>query len=163
MKIIFSLLLMASLAGCFGREPLKTSHKGEIVPKFSLFLADSSTYFNTATLREGKPVIFFYFGPGCPYSRAQMEDIIANIDKLKDIQFVLFTTSPFDEMKRFYQHYHLYKHNNMVIGVDYTNFFIQYFDAKGVPYLAIYGRDRKLKEVFEGKVSVKQLRTIALD
>lgn len=163
MKMISSLLLIVFLVGCFGREPIRTSHKGELMPEFSLFLADSSTYFNTASLQGGRPVIFFYFGPSCPYSRAQMEDILANVGKLKDIQFVLFATSPFEEMKWFYKHYELDKYRNMVIGVDYTNFFIKYFDAKGVPYLAIYGHDRMLKEAFEGKVPARQLRSIALD
>lgn len=163
MKTIQSLLLLLLLAGCFGHEPVQTSHKGERIPEFSLLLADSSTYFNTKSLKEGKSLILFFFGPGCPYSRGQMEEIIANAEKLKDIQFILLTTAPFEEMKWFYKQYQLDKYHNMITGVDYTSFFGPYFDAKAVPYFAIYGRDRALREVFEGKVPVKQLRSIALE
>lgn len=163
MKTVFSLLMIAFVVGCSGRQPAKTSHKGTLVPDFSLFLADSSTYFKTSSLQGGKPAVFFYFGPGCPYCRGQMEELIANGSKLKDIQFVLLTTSPFEEMKWFYKHYQLEKYHNMIIGVDYTNFFGNYFNTNIVPYIAIYDRNRKLKEVFEGRVAVKQLRSVALD
>lgn len=162
MKITFSFLLVIFIAGCFGRKPIKSNHEGESIPQFSLFLADSSTYFKTASLKGGKPVVFFYFGPGCPYCRAQMDDFIDNADKLKDIQIVLLTTSPFEEMKWFYEHYKLGMYHNMVVGVDYTNFFRGYFGTNGVPYLAVYGQDKKLREVFDGKVSVRQLRSVAL-
>jgi thiol-disulfide isomerase/thioredoxin len=157
MKTLSSLLLILFLAGCFGQEPMNTNHNGKDMPEFSLFLADSSTYFNTAALKGEKPVIFFYFGPGCPYCRGQIEEIIANAEKFRNIQFVLLTTSPFEEMKWFYKHYQLDKYHNIIAGVDYTSFFGDYFDAKGVPYLAVYGQDKKLRRTFDGKVPVKQL------
>lgn len=163
MRIIFSLMLIVCLIGCARLEPAKTNHKGEHVPEFSLFLADSSTYFNTTSLHGGKPVIFFYFGPSCPYSRGQMDDFISNARKLKDVQLVLLTTWPFEEMKWFYKHYQLEKYDNMITGVDYTNFFNKYFNASGVPYIAIYDRNRKLKEAFDGKVPVRQVCNIALN
>jgi thiol-disulfide isomerase/thioredoxin len=163
MKIISRILLITLLAGCFDSEPARTSYKGKSMPEFKLFLVDSSTYFSTASLRKGQPVIFFYFGPGCPYCRGQMDDFIDNASRLKDVKIVLLTTSPFEEMKWFYKHYQLEKYRNMVIGIDYMNFFNKYFHANGVPYIAIYDRDKKFKEAFDGKVPVKQLRKIALN
>lgn len=161
MKRVVYFLLLVCATGCFGKKPVKTAHKGESIPAFSLFLADSSTYFNTANLPAGRPVVFFYFGPGCPYSRAQMDEIIKDMKEFKETQFVIFTTSPFDEMKWFYRNYHLDKYPNVIIGIDYTNFFIKYFDVKGVPFLAVYNGKRILKEAFAGQTPVKQLRSVA--
>lgn len=161
MKKVICLLLLVCMAGCFSKEPAKTKHKGEHMPAFPLFLVDSSTYFNTASLPAGKPIVFFYFGPGCPYSRAQMDEIIGDMNEFKDIQLVIFTTSPFDEMKWFYKNYHLDKYSNVIIGIDHTNFFMKYFDVKGVPFLAVYGGDKILKEAFAGQTPVKQLRKVA--
>jgi thiol-disulfide isomerase/thioredoxin len=149
------------MAGCYHKEAAKTAHKREVLPDFKLFLVDSSTYFNTASLPNGKPVVFFYFGPGCPYSRAQMQGIIDDMEKFKDLQFVIFTTAPFNEMKWFYKNYKLDKYKNIITGLDYTNFFVNYFKTDGVPYLAIYGRDKRLNDAFDGQMPVSQIKTVA--
>jgi len=163
MKNKVCLLLFLLLAGCYSKEPVRTAHKGEPIPAFPLFLADSSTYFNTSSLPAGKPVVFFYFGPRCPYSRAQMEGIIDDMEKFKEVEWVIFTTSPFHEMKWFYKNYKLDTYPNVITGVDYTNFFIKYFEPPGVPYLAIYGPDKRLKAAFDGQTPVRQLRSIAIN
>ncbi len=161
MKYATFLLLLVFIIGCYSKEPEKTAHKQDPLPYFNLLLADSSTYFSTKDLPNGKPVVLFYFGPHCPYSRAQMQGIIDNIAKFKDLQFVVFTTSPFDEMKWFYKNYQLNKYANIITGVDYTNFFANYFKTDGVPYLAIYGRDKRLNDAFEGQMPVTQIKSVA--
>jgi hypothetical protein len=159
-KIVCSTLSLLILAGCAHKEPVKTGREGQRIPDFSLFLVDSSTYLQTATLPVGQPVVFFYFGHHCPYSRAQMEGIIDDMESFRNVQFVLTTTFPFDEMKGFYRKYQLDKYPNVKVGVDYRNFFPAYFKATGVPYIAIYGRDDRLKDAFEGQMPVSQLRSI---
>ncbi|PSL45692.1 hypothetical protein CLV51_104399 [Chitinophaga niastensis] len=161
MKNAIILLLLVGLCGCFGREPEKTVLKGKSMPSFNLLLADSITHLNTISIPAGKPIVLFYFGPNCPYSRAQMDEIIENMPSLKDIQFYIFTTAPFPEMKGFYDHYQLRKYPNMAVGLDYDNFFSDYFKAIGVPYMAIYGRDKRLNEAFVGKVGGSQIKEIA--
>jgi len=90
-----------------------------------------------------------------------MDEIIKNISSLKDIRFYVFTAWPFVEMKDFYRHYQLNKFPNVVVGLDYSNFFVDYFRAQGVPYMAIYGKDKKLKEAFVGNVYGKQIKEVA--
>ena len=93
-----------------------------------LFLADSSTYYNTVNLPLNKSVVLFYFGPKCPHSRVQMQGIIDKMDQFKDIQFIIFTTAPFSEMKWFYNKYELNKYPNIKTGVDFSNYFVKYFN-----------------------------------
>lgn len=154
-------ILLASIAGCNSHKPpLKTGLEGTTLPSFSILSADSSTYFNTSRTL-GKPVVLFYFSPRCPYCRAQMGAIIKDITKLQDIQFYVFTTYPFDEMRSFYRHYGLTRYPNLKVGVDYKNFFESYFKVAGLPYTAIYNNHQRLREVFLGNLSAKQIKEVA--
>lgn len=161
MKNAFIYFVAFILVGCFGKEPEKTGLEGKPLPSFKLFLADSTTYFDTKNIPLGKPVVLFYFGPHCPYSKSQMEEIVNNMQSLRDIQFYIFTTWPFRELKQFCAKYELKKYPNIVAGVDYTNFFAAYFSAQGVPYTAIYGKNRVLRECFIGKVNSSQIKSVA--
>ena len=156
-----TLISLVSLASCFGKTPEKTSKEGKSLPSFNLLLADSTTYFNTKNIPNGQPVVLFCFSPECPYCRVQMEEIIETTSSLKDIRFYIFTAWPFSEMKGFYTRYQLYKYPNIVVGVDYTNFFVGYFKAQGVPYMAIYGKDKRLNNAFIGNIHSKQLKEVA--
>lgn len=153
--------LLIILSGCFAKAPEKTGLEGKPMPSFNLLLADSTTYLNTNSISSGKPIVLFYFGPDCPYSRAQMEEIIEDINILKDIRFYVFTTAAFSEMKEFYKHYQLDKYPNITVGIDYANFFGDYFEAIGVPYIAIYGKNKKLNKAFMGKVYGRQIKNSA--
>jgi thiol-disulfide isomerase/thioredoxin len=148
------------LTGCFSKQPEKTGHEGKPLPSFKLLLLDSTTYFDTKDIPKDKPVVLFYFGPHCPYSRAQMEEIIEDINILKDIRFYFFTTWSFAEMKAFYKHYQLNKYSNIIMGQDYMNFFVEYFEAQGVPYMAIYGKDKILRKAFIGRIFGKQIKEV---
>lgn len=160
MKTIVYMFPLLFLAACYSKDAEVTLHKGEAIPEFTLFLADSSTYFKTSTISTGKPVVLFFFGARCPYSRAQMKMFIDEMAVFKDVQLVAFTTSPFAEMKWFYKNYKLDDYPNITTGVDYTNFFWKYFKTTGVPFIAIYGRDGKLKKTFPGQTPVKQIKKI---
>ena len=161
MKYILISIFAVSLYGCFGKTPEKTALKGKPIPSFKLLLPDSTTWYDTKDIPSGKPVVLLYFGPHCPYSRAQMEEIIKDMDILKDIRFYVFTPYPFREMKDFYNHYQLNKYPNIVTGMDTKNFFGDYFEARGVPYTAIYGKDRRLNESFIGKIYGSQIKEVA--
>jgi len=152
---------MICATGCTTKEPEQTGQEDKPLPVFDLLLTDSSTHISTSSMQPGQPVVLFYFGPNCPYSRAQMDGIIEHISLLKDIKFCVFTDWPFTEMKSFYKHYQLEKYSNMVVGNDYKSFFRSYFKVKGVPYMAIYGKNMRLNQAFKGKMSEKQIYEIA--
>jgi thiol-disulfide isomerase/thioredoxin len=158
--LVFAIFLILS---CNSSQPTKTGLEGKTLPTFNLLLADSTTWFNTKNIPEGKPTVLISYSPRCPYCRAQMEEIVEDIDKLKEIQFYLITTYPFQEMKHFYAQYKLNKYNNIISGRDTANFLANYFEATAVPYLAIYGKEKKLKEVFVGKIYSSQIKKAAFN
>jgi thiol-disulfide isomerase/thioredoxin len=163
MKKITIALLILCLCACKGRPPLHTGLEGKPLPSFDLLLIDSSTHLNSNTLPSGKPIVFFYFSPRCPFCRAQMQDIIDNGKDLKDIRFILLTVGPYSELKEFYKHYELSKYPNVTVGLDYDYFFPNYFKTSNVPYLALYDRDKRLKQANLGKLNSKEIKAIALN
>jgi hypothetical protein len=160
MKALKTLTISILFCSCFSKLPEKTGLEGEPMPIFKILLPDSTTYLNTKEYAIGKPVVMIYFGPRCPYSRALIQEIVTEIEKLKDIQFLIFATAPFYQMKWFYEEYKLAKYPNIHTGVDYTNTFIDYFKIHSVPYVAIYGSDKKLKYAFEGQVPASIIKKL---
>jgi thiol-disulfide isomerase/thioredoxin len=152
--------VLIACSGCLQKYPIKTGLEGKTLPSFNILLQDS-TVLNIGTSSKENPVILYYFNPSCPYCRTQMQEIIDSYEKLRNIQFYVFTTWPYSEMKSFYDRFKLYKYPEIKVGVDMTNFFASYFDAKVVPFLAIYGKDKKLKEVFIGKIDADKMKEAA--
>jgi thiol-disulfide isomerase/thioredoxin len=148
-------------AGCIERNSEKTGLEGTPLPSFDLLLTDSSTLFNTESIPKGKPTVLFYFAPRCPYSRAQMETIIEDMDMLRGLQFYIFTNVSFKEMKAFSEHYNLNKYPNVIVGQDRKHFFADYFKTPGVPYIAIYNRDKSLNKAFIGKIYSNLIKRVA--
>lgn len=162
MNYIKVIIITVLFASCYSKDPQKTGLEGQLMPSFKLLQLDSSTYFDTKDIPIGKPTVLLYIGPNCPYSKTQIQEIIEDINKLKSINFYVFTSWPFKEMKQLHDHFHLDQYPNITTGIDFKYFFEGYFEAQGVPYMAIYGKDKKLNKVFVGKVYGKQIKEVAL-
>ena len=161
MKLILVIFVILFLTACYGRTPHKTGLEGRPMPSTDLLLADSSTHLNSNNIPTDKPIVIFLFGPHCPYSHAQMKEIIQDMENLKNIRFYILTSTPFSQMKEFYEHYQLKKYSNIVSGVDYNHSFADYFEIPGVPYLAIYGKNKKMKAAFVGKTLSRHIKEAA--
>jgi thiol-disulfide isomerase/thioredoxin len=159
MKLL-SIILLILLVSCYGKEPEKTGKEGKSLPTFSLLLMDSANIFTTTEIPKGKSFLLFLFGPQCPYSRAQMQSFIENKDLLNRFHIYVFTAAPFSQVKQFYDKYDLGKYSNITTGIDTKNIYGQYMQITGVPYVAIYDRNKRLKNSFLGEVSPKLLLDI---
>lgn len=163
MRYLIFLFIIICLASCFGKEPetAKTGLEGKPLPAFQLQLPDSITYLNTANITPGKPMAIFYFSPFCPYCRAQTTEIIEDMDRLKEIQFYFVTPLPYRNMKDFYDEYNLGKYPNIITGVDTAHFINDYFELTGVPFMAVYDKNKILNKAFLGKVYSSQIKKAA--
>jgi thiol-disulfide isomerase/thioredoxin len=161
MKHLMLLLIMAILAGCYGSEPQKTGLEGKPLPELSMLLTDSITVLHTRDIPAGKPFVLFYLSPHCPFCRAQTKEIIEDMNKLKDIQFYLITNYPMHDLKGFYKEYQLEKYPNIITGLDTSRAISDYFEISAVPYIAIYGKNKKLNKSFVGKIYSSQIKKAA--
>ncbi|HEY8957434.1 TlpA family protein disulfide reductase [Chitinophaga sp.] len=172
--IIFSgVILYTSLSSIFNlsgskntkvvtfSSPEKTGKEGLLMPSFTLLLSDSVTYINTKDIPKGRPIVLFYFSPYCPFCQAEIKEITKNIDKLKDIQFYVLTPYPYNEMMTFYNGFNLKSYSNIKAAIDINSFFGSYFNTVQIPYLAIYGKEKKLNGAFIGGISSEQIYAYA--
>lgn len=154
MRSSYAIFLLALLGSCFGKQPvLKTGLEGKPLPEFTILLQDSTSFKSTSIPGE-KPFILFYFSPGCPYCRAQMREFAKTKAKTKSISIYALATESMNEVKAFYKEFALDKVPNIKVGVDNTYFLDNYFHPDGVPYMAVYGKNRELKRVFSGKTDL---------
>jgi peroxiredoxin len=155
-------LIIIQLFGCYSRKPEKTGKEGKAIPEFSLLLTDSTTWLNIGKSKSQTPIVLFYFSPSCPYCKAQTKEIIEDIDKLKDIKFYFISSFPITFLKAYNKEYNLTRYPNITTGMDTAHTVSDYFEILGVPYIAIYGKDKKLKQSFMGgKLYSSQIKQIA--
>jgi thiol-disulfide isomerase/thioredoxin len=155
MKYIVTIIII-SLFGCNRVEPVRTGFEGKPLPSFKLLLSDSTTY-NMVDVKEEKPIILFYYSPDCPYCKAQMEEMIGNIEEFKNTQLYVITDRSYSEMKTFIKKYKLNKYRNIVAGIDINRFIEPYYSLSGVPFTAIYDKNKILKEAYIGKIKSKYI------
>jgi thioredoxin-related protein len=161
MKKLILVVIVATLAGCFGKEPVKSGKEGKLMPQFSMLLTDSVTWLHSSEIKEGKSSVILYFSPTCPYCKKQTKEIIKDIDKLKDIQFYFISNFPISRVKKFSNEFGLDKYSNIKIGSDSTTKISNYFEITGIPYIAIYSNDKTLKKTYEGIVHSSQIKEAA--
>jgi thiol-disulfide isomerase/thioredoxin len=164
MKRITFIALVVSLCGCYGKKPKTiTGLEGKPMPTITLLAADSSTMYNTADIAPGKPTLLFSFETWCPYCKAQTKALLSHIESLKDVNIYMVCNTQFPEFKKFNKQYELYKYPGIKAGVDNHLSFAKYFKTGQIPYLAIYDRQKNLKQVLVGKTAISTIKDIALE
>lgn len=164
MKIVTILFLSATIASCNSNSTSqpKTGMEGNLLPAANLLLVDSSTRLNTANIPAGNPIVVFIYNPHCPYCRAQMGEIASNMKNFSHVRFYLLTDAPFADIQSFYKDFQLQKYQNVISGIDSSNFFVNYFKVPGVPYMAVYDPQKKLKRVLLGKSDISEIKDVVL-
>jgi thiol-disulfide isomerase/thioredoxin len=162
MKSYITFVLLALLASCYSAEPQKTGKEGKPMPTFKILLTDSATWVSSNDLPTGQASVLFYFSPHCPFCKAQTRQIIENIDNLKSIHFLFISNFSIPALKAYDKEFQLAKYPNIQVGWDTTKAVSDYFEIIGVPYLAIYGKDKNLnKSFFGGKLYSSQIKKVS--
>lgn len=164
MKRLLFLFLVTYLTGCRDRHSIiVTGLEGRALPSFNLLLMDSATTINTNQIPTGKPIVLLFINPYCPFCRAETQQIIDHLNSLNNIKFLVFSIFPFGSIKEYYNHFKLNKYTNIVVGQDYTDYFGKYFKIPGVPYMAIYAKDKRLRQVLIGNIGTNRIKDIAME
>ena len=158
MKTFVIIIIVSFLFGCFSTPAQKTGKEGKPLPTFSMLLTDSATWVHSTDIPMGKSFAILYFSPYCPFCKAQTKNIIENIDQLKDIHFYYISSFPLSSVKEFIKEFDLKKYNNISIGIDSAHVVNDYFEVPAFPYIAIYGKNKKLKKTFIGKMYSSQIK-----
>jgi len=127
---------------------------GESFPSFDLLLADSVTRLNTATIKEGDPIVLLYFSPDCEHCQKETEAILKHMSAMKEAQFYFVTNDPFDKLKVFKGYYKLDRYPNITLGRDEQFFLLRHFKGAYPPYLVLYDRQKRQRVAFQGDTPV---------
>ncbi len=143
------------------QEPFVTGLERKPLSGFNILLPDSVTYFNTTSLQAGKKTILFYYSPTCPYCRAQMREIVNNIEKYRDVQLLVITGADFKAMKGFNAYFKLEKYPNVITGIDTGNVMVKIYQAYAVPFTAFFDQRKRLTSAYRGRITGSTLLQIA--
>lgn len=126
------------------------------IPPIDLVQLDN-THLTKESLVKDKKTLIMFFSPTCEHCQHQIRDMLDSSDLLKDIEIVLATYQPTNEIQEFFQKYELIKYKNIKIGRDEKFMLPPYFRMKNLPYLALYRDTGDLITTFDGNVSVEKL------
>ncbi|MGB8193522.1 MAG: hypothetical protein WCF67_16445 [Chitinophagaceae bacterium] len=127
------------------------------VPAFELLSLDSATFITKKDLKS-QPLLLMYFSPDCDHCQHQVEDMIKNMTLFSNIQIILATHQPFENMKGFYEKYKLSQYPNIRIGRDTKFFLPPIFRMRNLPYLALYDKEGIQLTKFDGNATIEQLK-----
>jgi len=138
-------------------QNLAPYQRNPIIPPFHLLKLDSATYLTKEDLKKHRRTIVMFFSPDCDHCKHQTESILAAGDKFKDIEIVMATYQPFEELKEFNTHYRIFEHPNMKLGRDEKFVLAPFYRIRNLPYLALYDKKGNLVTTFEGTQKVETI------
>jgi len=148
MRKIITVIIAGLLAAC------KSHPTGEPFPSFDILLIDSATRLNTASIKEGNPIVLLYFSPDCEHCQKETEAILRHMPSMKEAHFYFVTNDPFDKLKTFNGYYKIDNYPNVTLGWDDRFFLLRYFKGIYPPYLVLYDRHKHQKAAYQGDTSV---------
>jgi thiol-disulfide isomerase/thioredoxin len=126
------------------------------IPQFIINKAPDSTEFTRDNLKR-KSSVFIVFSPDCEHCQHATKDLLANIEKFKNTQIIMVTYLPYSEMMKFYKEYKIANYPEIIMGRDAKFFFPVFFRVSNFPSIFIYNKEGKLRDSFEGTVSIDKI------
>jgi thiol-disulfide isomerase/thioredoxin len=155
------ILLSGNLIGCVGIASVKQQVKDSAnLPDFDILLADTVTKFNTGKIAGEKPIVLFFFGPNCSSCDTVTRNILTHIDMFKDVRLLMLSGADFHDVKVYEERYQLKKYEDIILGQDVSNLFLQFYGASRFPFFVIFDKNKKLKRANVGPLSVDTIRAI---
>lgn len=139
------------------QEPYKTGMEGKPIPDFAIQLLDSMSYINSRDIPKGKKLLLFYFSPNCQFCRAQMRDMVNNIEMFKDRQLYILTNANLKSIKSFVDYFELKDYQNIVVGRDTGSIVPKKYQMITVPFTAFFDEHRNLTSAYRGRMSPNSL------
>lgn len=128
--------------------------KNPTIPPFQLLEVDSAHILTKENIKKNSKVLLIFFSPECEHCKHQMRDILADISKFKDIEIVMATFQPFEQMQTFYNYFRIADHPNILMGRDEKYMLPPFYRMQSLPYLALYDKKGNYISHFEGNQKV---------
>jgi thiol-disulfide isomerase/thioredoxin len=130
--------------------------KNPSIPSFSIQLPDSS-WFSKVNLQPKKPTLILYFSPDCGHCQIETEEVLGKIKDLSNLQIVMVTSRPFEDMVNFAAHYKLNRFPTIKIGIDPARRITRFYAVKFTPFSALYDKQGHLLKAYEKGIDMQEL------
>lgn len=130
--------------------------KNPILPVFKLILTDS-TLFTEKLIPQAEYTCIVYFSPDCSHCQYEADQLIKNIDSLKQVQFVWVSYRDFEDIRAFGKKYQFERYPNIIIGRDPEYTIPAFFQVKFTPFVALYDQNKEFLKVWESGVEMPEL------
>lgn len=129
------------------------------LPAFNIRQMDSVTIFNTFNIPKGRYSLLVLFEPNCKHCQDVTRELLHGMDSISNIDFYFLTPSrSMDDIKAFYKYFRMADYKNIKqMGCDYEFFFIDYYGVKSFPDFALYDEKKNFVQLYQGRVTVKEL------
>ena len=129
------------------------------IPPYKILTTKDQTV-TPADLVKNKPVMIIYFAPDCPHCQKLINDMKPSMAKFKNIQVVMITFTDIRMVKTFENDYGLKAYPNFILGTEgYTYTVQRFYKLQHTPFVAIYGKNGQLVQVFEKQPEASDLLT----
>lgn len=122
------------------------------VPPFQLLALDSTSTITKAQLKKNQPVMIIYFNTDCNQCHTQTQDLLKNMDQLKNVQIVLASYEPIDIIRAYAAKNGFSNYPNILVGRDTKYFLPPFYNVKFTPFVAIYDKKGNLVKGNEGNL-----------
>jgi thiol-disulfide isomerase/thioredoxin len=143
-------------AGAAGLDTLAAYQKNPTIPPFSIQMPDSS-WFSKVNLQDKKPTLILYFSPDCGHCQLETEEVISKMKDLSNLQIVMVTSRPFQDMVTFADRYKINRFPSIKIGTDPSRMITQFYAVKFTPFSALYDKKGQLVKVYEKGINMPEL------
>jgi thioredoxin-related protein len=153
-QTVACLFMAIAWMACQEEKPhqIKTGMEGKPMPSFAIQLLDSISYLHSDNLPNDKNLVLFYFKPTCPFCRAQMRDMLNNIEYFKDKELCILTNEDLRGAKSFARYFKLNRFNNVIVGRDTGAVVLLTYRLRGVPVTAYYDKNKQLQALYAGRI-----------
>ncbi|MDB5249728.1 MAG: hypothetical protein JWQ40_4122 [Segetibacter sp.] len=165
MKPLFFLLILAVFSfpataqpgtGSTSNDTLAPYQKSPYIPSFTIQQPDSS-WFSKQNLDTKKPTLILYFSPDCGHCQLETEAILTKMKDLSNLQIVMITSRPYQDMLNFANNYKITRFHGIKIGSDPARLITRFYDVKFTPFSALYDKKGKLVKVYKDGINMEEL------
>ncbi|MCW3108935.1 MAG: hypothetical protein JWQ09_3441 [Segetibacter sp.] len=142
--------------GISDSDTLAPYQKNPEIPAFRIQTPDSS-WFSKINLQSKKPTLILYFSPDCGHCQLETEEVLSKMKELNNLQIVMVTSRPFEDMANFAEHYKISRFPSIKIGTDPSRMVTQFYAVKFTPFSALYDKKGKLVKVYEKGIDMPEL------
>lgn len=140
-------------------DTLAAYQKTPYIPSFKIKMPNG-TWFSKTNLQQKKPTLILYFSPDCGHCQLETEELLSKMKAFNNLQIVMVTSRPFEDMTNFADHYKIGRFPAIKIGADTARVVTRFYDVKFTPFSALYNKKGMLVKVYEKGIDMEELANL---